>query len=164
MSDIAPTHGDKLEQSSESLAVYHQLYLQAQAIILELQEQLALYQTLISQHQELARVLQLRVSELEQQLVEYQDRLKSEQERSAQFRSALKRCQANKDNDKDNDKDQLVPLPANESPVIESWAVKEVATVPPISEPTAPVPINQKRGLESLAAVKLPQFPPLRRR
>ncbi len=162
ISDIAPTQGGKLEQSSESIAVYHQLYLQAQALIEELREQLSLSQTLISQHQELARVLQQRVSELEQQLVECQDRLKSEQERSAQFRIALKRCQETKDHDKEQA--DAVVLPANEAPVIESWAVKEVASVPPISEPPAPMPINQKRGLESLAAVKLPQFPPLRRR
>jgi len=158
--DIAPIHGGKLEQSSESTAVYYQLYLQAQTLIEELREQLALSQILISHHQELGRVLQQRVSELEQQLVEYQDRLKSEQERSAQFRIALKRCQETKD----HDKEPAEAVSANPTPVIESWAVKEVASVPPISEPATPMPIKQKRGIESLAAVKLPQFPPLRRR
>jgi exonuclease VII large subunit len=149
-SDIAPILGNKVEQSAENSAVYYQLYCQAQALIEELQEQLSLSRTLISHYQELAEVLQQRVSELEQQLVEYQDRLKSEQERSAQFRIALKRCQETK---VQADTPELA---------IESWAVTEVASVPPISQPSPPP--TQKRGLESLAAVKLPQFPPLRRR
>ncbi len=154
ISDIAPTHGGNLEQSSEGLAVYHQLYRQAQALIEELQEQLNLSRTLISHYQELTAVLQQRIAELEQQLLEYQDRLKSEQERSAQFRIALKRCQETKD------QGDAAPT----TPAIESWAVTEVANVPPISPSEPPTPPPSKRGLESLAAVKLPQFPPLRRR
>jgi hypothetical protein len=170
ISPIAPADRGKFEETDE-ISIYKKLYRQAQELIEELQEQLALSKSLIGRHEELAKVQQLRVKELEEQLAATNDRLKSEQERSAKFRLALKRFQESQE----TKSDATPEVPVSSAPVIESWAVKEVASVPPISTPTpivneapeqgaTPVPINQKRGLESLAAVKLPQFPPLRRR
>lgn len=145
------------KEEADELAIYKKLYRQAQELIIELQEQLALAKSLIGRHEELGKIQERRIQELEAELAEVNDRLKTEQERSAQFKTALKKYQ---------DSAETKPEPVAEpAPVtqIDTWAVKEVAAVPLIAS-APPEPKPSKRGIDSLAAVKLPQFPPLRRR
>ncbi|MFN3927105.1 MAG: hypothetical protein ACK4QL_07235 [Pseudanabaenaceae cyanobacterium] len=151
---------ERVKDETDELTIYKKLYRQAQEQIQELQEELALSKTVISHQQELSSIQAQRIQELEQELAETNDRLKSEQERSAQFRSALRRCQENQEVRLDSGAE------VNNPPGIESWAVKEVASVPPIADPRpeSKASVPNKRPIDSLAAVKLPQFPPLRRR
>jgi len=144
--------------SEDELSIYKRLYRQALAQIEELQEQVALSRSLIQHHEELAVVLQDKLRQLEQRLSECEDRLKSEQKRSAQFRLALERCQTT---------EQEAPAPEAK---VEAWAVQDVASAPPIpplettKPPAQPPNTYQKRSIDSLAAVQLPQFPSLRQR
>lgn len=139
---------------SDELTVYKRLYRQALAQIEELQEKSVLLQSLIQQYEEFSAVLQEKLQELERNFSECEDRLKSEQKRSAQFRLALERCQTT----------EVKEEPAPE-PTIEAWAVVENVAPPP-ENILSPKPPNtyQKRSIDSLAAVQLPQFPSLRQR